>query len=203
MLARLHGFLFLLAVSTAHPAPESALDRLRVASLDTSVVGSDSAFSAAPPADGEGETPSLAAFVADAFHPRFAATVARAARGVRPARDTNARYVLSLDSLAFSTRSRAVARRFVPPSPPGFDPATGEATPGERRGRVEGPGLMNTLTATARWTLWDRAGDSAAARGIATGSSSFRAEARRGDWEAAARELALAVLRETPFAPRR
>jgi hypothetical protein len=186
-------------------ASSFAAEKLRVLALDTAVVRADTGFAAtaarlyAPEAPDSG----LGAIVAQAFHPRFADAVTRAARRVvvAPAKDTGSRYTLRIDSLALSTRSRATGRRFVPPSPPEYDPATGEMSPGDRSGRMEGPGWTGTLSAVARWTLWDRAGDSALARGTSTGTSTYRGEAGRGDVDRAARELAKAVLRATPFSP--
>jgi hypothetical protein len=113
----------------------------------------------------------------------------------------SARYALVFGSLAITQESKSVARRFVPPSPPGFDPATGQMTPGLRSGYMEGPGLMTTLTATAAWVIWDRDAGVAVAHGTAVGNSSFRGDARRSNWDEAARELAKDVLRQTPFSP--
>lgn len=187
-------------------APVLAGGTLRVLPLDTLVVTLDSGLSAsALEREEDAGSPSSAALVARAFHPRFASAVARAARRVdvvRPA-DSSARYALRLDSLGFSLRARTVGRRFVPPTPPGFDPATGEMSPGERSGHVEGPGWVNTLSATAKWTLRDREADSVLAHGTSTGAASFRGDAGRDDWNRAARELAKAVLRGTPFSPYR
>src|SRR5690606_4557239 len=96
---------------------------------------------------------------------------------------------------------RTVARRTVPPSPVGFDPATGLLTPGVRRAYSEGPGRMTTLTATAMWEVRDHASGSLLAAGEASGSGEFRGEPGRADWDKAARELALDILRQTPFTP--
>jgi hypothetical protein len=206
------ALLLLLAAAGISAAPR---ERLRVLPLDTTVFVLDTGISTSaliPENDdlsSDAEPVSHAALITKEFHPRFAAAVARAARRVdvvvfaRMANDS-ARYALRLDSLAFSLRSRIVGRRFVPPSQPEFDPATGEMTPGERRGHAEGPGREHTLTATAKWVLWDRAGDSALAVGIAAGAASFRGDSddvRREHWSKAARELAKSVLRGTPFSP--
>lgn len=191
-------------------APFARAESLRVPPLDGAVVRADSGFAAAAAsllASGEDTSrPSnsgVGARVVHAFHPPFSGAVARAARRVKvsTAQDTLARYALRIDSLSLSVRKRATGRRFVPPSPPEFDPATGEMSPGDRSGRMEGPGWTGTLSAVAQWTLWDRGGDSAVARGISMGASSFRGDAGRGDLDRAARELAKAVLRATPFAP--
>lgn len=185
-----------------------AAERLRVLPLDTAVVRVDTAFAAATDlfrSENDSSATSPRAFVARVFHPRFAAAVARAARRVvvAPETDTAARYALRIDSIGFSVSARAMGRRFVPPSPPEFDPATGEMSPGDRSGRMEGPGWMNTLSAVARWTLWDRVGDSALEHGTSTGSATYRGDAQRGDADLAARVLAKAVLRATPFSPTR
>lgn len=113
----------------------------------------------------------------------------------------SARYALVLGALSFSRMTKTVARRFVEPSPPKFDPATGEMTPGRHKGYSEGPGRMTTLAARASWVVWDRDAGVALAVGTATGSASFRGEARRPDWDEAARELAKDLLRQTPFTP--
>ncbi len=198
--ARFAPGLLLAALAAAQAAPGPEPLPLRVLPPDTNIVAFDSAAAAAIPEEERGDA---RAWIVRTFQPRFEAVVARAARGAKVTGDSAARLHLRLDSLAFSLRARMVARRSIPPSSPGFDPATGEATPGQRHGRVEGPGWVNELSAAARWTLWDREGDSALARGTASGSASFRGDARRGDWEEAARELAIEILRGTPFAPPR
>lgn len=113
----------------------------------------------------------------------------------------SSRYVLLTGHLGFSLESRNMPRRFVPPSPPAFDPATGRIEPGVRKGYTEGAGIMNTLTAAAAWLIWDREQDAILAYGTASGSASFRRDARRDNWNEAARELAKDVLRQTPFSP--
>jgi hypothetical protein len=207
------ALLLLLAAAGISAAPR---ERLRVLPLDTTVVVLDTGISTLaliPENDdlsSDAEPVSHAVLISKEFHPRFAMAVARAARRVdvvvfaHAAGDTSSRYELRLDSLGFSQRTRAVGRRFVPPSQPEFDPATGEMTPGERRGHAEGPGRVTTLAATAKWVLWNRAGDSALTTGISTGAASFRGDSddvRREHWSKAARELAKSVLRGTPFSP--
>jgi hypothetical protein len=113
----------------------------------------------------------------------------------------SARYALVLGRLAFSATTKTVARRFVEPTPPDFDPATGEMTPGRHKGYSEGPGKMTTLKARATWLVWDRNAGVAVASGKATAAASFRGEARKPDWEEVAQELAKDVLRQTPFTP--
>lgn len=195
----------------SRPAP----DLLIVAPLDTAVVTVDPLVATTALADREPSTrraaPSPALSVARAFHPRFGETVARAARRVEvidssaarlPLLDPDSsRFSLTVTGLAFTQSTRTVARRTVPPSPPGFDPATGEMTPGVRRAYTEGPGLVTTLTVTATWVVRDRDGDSTRAAGTTSGASEFRGDARRSDWDKAARDLALNVLRRTPFSP--
>jgi len=192
--------------TAATAATATSSEKLFVLPLDTGVVALDSGLTTAA-LTREEDTGSFSplALVARAFQPRFAAAVARAARRVDAVRsaDSSVRYELRLDSLGFSLRTRLAGRRFVPPSPPAFDPATNEMSPGDRSGHAEGPGWMSTLTATAAWTLRDRAGDSVLARGTSAGAASFRGDARREDWNRAARELAKAVLRGTPFSPYR
>lgn len=173
---------------------------------------------------------SPAVHIARVFHPAFGAAVAHAARRVEvidssaaavPCDDPDwSRYRLIVETLHLSHATATVARRTVPPSPPGFDPATGMMTPGVRRAYTEGPGRMTTLKAVASWTLHDTRGEAPAARqngdardtvhvqviaaGTATGTAVFRGDAgdaRRTDWEAAARALALDVLAQTAFAP--
>jgi hypothetical protein len=183
----------------------AAGEKLLVLPLDTTAVFIDSGLATSALIH-EDDAPALTApkgLIARKFQPRFATAVMHAARRVDVARfpDSSARYVLRIDSLGFSQKTRAVGRRFVPPSAPEFDPATGEMSPGDRTGHAEGPGWMNTLTATAKWKLWDRARDSAVAQGVGAGASEFRGDAQRENWNIAARELAKAVLRETPFSP--
>jgi|GEM_PF-3152004 len=126
----------------------------------------------------------------------------------------SARYRLVIDTLRVTQSTRTVARRTVPPTPPAYDPTTGMMTPGVRRAITEGPGRVTTLTLNAAWSILDRAagrgvdrtaeGDAnpILARGTATGRADFRggmADARRADWEAAARALALDLTRTPPF----
>lgn len=172
---------------------------------------------------------SPAAHIARVFHPVFGDAIAHAARGVEvvdssaatrfpaspasPPTETkpgmsviprdadSSRYVLTLDAVKVTRTTRTVARRTVPRSQPDFNPTTGLLTPGVRRSYSEGPGRMTTLTATASWRVWDHAGDSALVTGEAVGTTVFRGTARRTDWEAAARVLALDLLRRTPFTP--
>jgi hypothetical protein len=193
---------FLLAAAAFASGPG---EKLLVLPLDTAAVFIDSGLATLALVH-EDDTPALAApraLIARRFYPTFTTAVSRAARRVDVARfpDSSARYVLRIDSLGFSRRTRTVGRRFVPPSPPEFDPATGEMSAGDRTGHAEGPGWMNTLTATAKWNLWDRARDSSVARGVSSGASEFRGDATREAWNAAARELAKAILRGTPFSP--
>lgn len=130
------------------------------------------------------------------------ATETGAGMGVTIPRDVDSsRYVLTLDAVKVTRSTRTVARRTVPRSQPDFNPTTGLLTPGVRRSYSEGPGRMTTLTATASWRVWDHAGDSALVTGEAVGTTVFRGTARRTDWEAAARVLALDLLRRTPFTP--
>jgi hypothetical protein len=112
----------------------------------------------------------------------------------------SSRYVLVIGALSFSSKSRTVGRRFVPPSPPGIDPVTGEMTPGLHKGYPEGPGLMTTLTATAAWVIWDRGKNAAHAVGRDSGASTFRGEARPAHWHEASRNLAAAIRGKAGFA---
>jgi hypothetical protein len=152
--------------------------------------------------------------VAARFFPAFGDAVAHAARDVHvadssaaarvtPEDHAAADYMLVVRPLEISQESRTVARRSRAPEPPGFDPATGEMTPGTRWPISEGPGLMTTLTARAGWVLWDRAADTALAHGTAKGASSFRDEVGKAHWNEAARELAKDLLYQTRFAPPR
>lgn len=113
----------------------------------------------------------------------------------------SARFALVLGKLSVTTSNKTVARRFVEPSPAGFDPATGEMTPGRHKGYSEGPGKMTTLTARATWVIWDRNAGVPVALGKATAASSFRGASRKPDWDEVARELAKDVLRQSPFTP--
>lgn len=118
----------------------------------------------------------------------------------------SSRYRLVIDTLHVAQSARTVARRTVPPSPPAYDPTTGTMTPGVRRATTEGPGRMTTLTLTAAWTIVDRTANVEAnpilARGTAVGRIEFRggmSDARLADWEAAARALALDLMKTPPF----
>jgi hypothetical protein len=113
----------------------------------------------------------------------------------------SARYALVLRQLSFSQETRTVARRTVAPSPPGFDPATGMLTPGIRRAYTEGPGRITTLTVKRRWLIWDYSTEAALLVGTAQGTSSFRGDARRSNWDEAVRALAKDLLRQTNFSP--
>lgn len=180
--------------------------------LTASAVAVDSVAAASLPAP-EGDDPpgGAAVRVRREFHPVFGQAVATAARRVRVAvRDADApgsaaadsvRYLLTVESLAITGVERAAPRRFVPPEPAGFDPATGRMTTGSRHGRTEGPGLATTVTARAVWSLRDLAADSLSLRGEAEAHVRFRREAGRDDWNRIARDLALDLLRRTPFAP--
>lgn len=195
--------------ATAEPAP----DLLLVLPLDTAFVTVDSnvALSGLPRNSRRDVASSPAPRIARGFHPAFGSAVFHAARGVEvidssaaiaPFDDPDSsRYALAIEALRFSQSTRTVARRTVPPSPPGFDPTTGLLTPGVRRAYTEGPGRMTTLSVSASWSIRDRAGDSTLASGEASGLAFFRGQPRRGDWEAAARDLALNVLRQTSFTP--
>jgi hypothetical protein len=113
----------------------------------------------------------------------------------------SARYGLVLGRITFSATTKTVARRFVEPTPPDFDPATGEMTPGRHKGYSEGPGKMTTMKARAIWVLWDRDAGVPVASGKASAAASFRGNARTPDWDEVAQELAKDVLRQTPFTP--
>jgi hypothetical protein len=188
-------------------------DLLFVPPLDTTAVVVDSTVSVAALESAKAarrNAPSPAALVAREVYPHFGAALARAARGVEVIDSSAAasqgdpdssRFRLVIQSFEVSQASRTVARRTVPPSPPGFDPATGEMTPGVRRAYSEGPGKMTTLTATAAWHLWDLAGDSVLASGKASGATVFRGDAQRKNWNEAARELAMSLLQQTKFSP--
>ncbi len=111
-----------------------------------------------------------------------------------------------LKSLKFTQSSTSVPRRFVAPTAPAFDPATGTMNPGNRKGYAEGPGLVTTLTAHAEWVIWDNTAGvngqpRAAARGTATGEAAYRGTAGKSQWEETARELAKAILKQTAFSP--
>jgi hypothetical protein len=215
---RFHHTLLVLAAVAALPATSApAADLLIVRPLDTAAITIDSGLSFAALAgenNARRNAASPAALAARVFHPHFGAAFARAARRIEvidssaapaPFDDPDSsRFRLVVTSLRFTQATRAVARRTVPPSPPGFDPTTGQMTPGVRRAYSEGPGLMTTLTATAAWVIRDVHGDSTFRAGEAAGSASFRGDAhdaRRADWDKAARDLALDLLRRTPFAP--
>ncbi len=206
-------------------------DLMWVPPLDTSgIVFADRADPVAVFHRGPARTaPSPALLVAREFQPRFGAAIALASRNVDvidssaaslepldgarelesgaatfrlPAADADSsRYVLLIGSLDFSFESRNMPRRYVRPTPPSFDPATGQLEPGIRKGYTEGAGIMNTLSVTATWMIRDNAGDSVLAHGTASGSSTFRRDARSANWAEAARELAKDVLRQTPFTP--
>jgi hypothetical protein len=207
----MHRLFPLLALSTslfAAPPP----DLLFVGPLDTAVVRLDSGVDASVLASAKASRRPLseAALIARNFHPKFGEAVSRAARkvevidssGALSSRDPDSsRYVLVLKALSFSRSSVNVPRRYHPPTPPVFDPATGSMNPGNRKGYAEGPGRVTTLNARAQWVLWDNAARSPAARGTASGSSSYRGEAGKGQWEEAARELAKDVLKQTGFSP--
>lgn len=200
-----------LLTATAEPTQ----DLLLVLPLDTAVVAVDSnvSVSALPRGSSrrDAAAPSPAPRIARGFHPAFGSAIFYAARGVEvidssaataPFDDPDSsRYSLVIEALHFSQTTRTVARRTVPPSPPGFDPATGMMTPGVHRAYSEGPGRMTTLSVSASWSIRDHAGDSALVTGDAVGTTVFRGDARRVDWEAAARVLALDLLRRTPFSP--
>jgi hypothetical protein len=201
-------------ISAAFPTLAVSSDRVLVAPLDTAAVSLDGAVpTSALQDDEEARRTSPAALIAREFHPRFGAAIALAARGIvvidlstpgAAARtEDTARYSLRVHALTVSQTTRTVARRTIPPEPPGFDPATGQMTPGTRRARTEGPGQMSTLTATASWVLWDNAGDSAFVHATSAGASTYRGEAARHNWDEAARELAKALLHKTPFSPPR
>jgi hypothetical protein len=113
----------------------------------------------------------------------------------------SARYVLVLGRLAFSQATVSVPRRYLPPTEPAFDPATGTLTPGNRKGYAEGPGRVTTLTARAHWLIWDNTTQAPAVRGVAAGESSFRGSAGKNHWEKAARELAKSLLKQTDYSP--
>ncbi len=113
----------------------------------------------------------------------------------------SARYAMVLGRLAFSERTKTMGRRFLEPTPPGFDPATGEMTPGRHKGYSEGPGKWTTLTAKTVWLIWDRNAGVPVVAGTATASALFRGSARKSDWDEVARELAKDLLRQTPFTP--
>jgi hypothetical protein len=214
--APLHSFLFSLLLAPALLAakpPVEPLERLAITPTDTAVVRVDSTVDRTGliPTRKMRAAPSPAAQVAAKFHPAFAEAIRRAARNVEvvatpdPSPDS-ARYELSLTSLTFSQATVGVARRFHPPTPPSYDPATGEMNPGERKGYAEGPGRETTLTAQAQWVIRDRntgvpAGKSGAARGAASGSASTRGEIGTSQWDEAARELAKDILRQSNFAP--
>jgi hypothetical protein len=205
------AFLPLLILSTAllaAPVP----DLLFVGPLDTAVVRVGSTLDASVLASPKPSRlpPSPAALVARHFHPRFGEAVGMAARKVGvidssaalSARDPDSsRYVLLLKSLSFSESSVTVPRRYLPPTPPVFDPATGAMSPGNRKGYSEGPGRVTTLTARAQWIVWDNVARAPAARGTASGASSYRGAAGKSQWDEAARELAKAILRQTAFSP--
>lgn len=208
MLRPLWPLLCLSSLLLASPVP----DLLFVGPLDTAVLRVDSALDASVLASPKASRrpPSPAALVARHFHPRFGEAMGMAARRVEvidssaalSARDPDSsRYVLLLKSLSFSESSVNVPRRYLPPTPPVFDPATGVMNPGNRKGYSEGPGRVNTLTARAQWVLWDNVARAPAARGTASGASSYRGAAGKGQWDEAARELAKAVLRQTAFSP--
>lgn len=216
---RFKPLLTALALLTGTVVARDAHDLLLVLPLDTALVALDSGVSVAALTDGESarrNAPSPAALVARRFHPTFGKAIAHAARGVEvidssaanapvtwPDADSS-RFTMAIEILTITQEVRTVARRTVPRSLPDFDPTTGLLTPGVRRSYSEGPGRMTTLTATATWTLWDHASARAFAAGQAAGTVEFRGDAQRAtvrDWEAAARALALDVLRRTPFAP--
>jgi hypothetical protein len=113
----------------------------------------------------------------------------------------SARYALVLGRLAFTATTKTVARRFVEPTTPDFDPATGEMTPGRHKGYSEGPGKLTTLKARALWVIWDRDAGVPVASGKATAAAAFRGDARKPDWDEVAQELAKDILRQTPFTP--
>lgn len=202
-------------ISAAFPIIATPTDLLLVAPLDTAAVSLHGAVPTSALQDDKDarRAYSPAALIARGFHPRFSAAIALAARGIvvidlsapgAAARtEDSARYTLRVHALTVSQTTRTVARRTIPPEPPGFDPATGQMTPGTRRAHTEGPGQVSTLTATASWVLWDNAGDSAFVHSTSAGTSAYRGEAARHNWDEAARELAKALLHKTPFSPPR
>ena len=202
--------LSLLSAKTGYPVP----DLLFVGPLDTAVVRVDSTVDASVLASSKTrrQAPSDAALIARKFYPSFGGAVALAARKVEvidssaaapasPSNPDSARYLLVIQALSFSQSSVNVPRRYLPPTPPAFDPATGEMKPGNRKGYAEGPGRVTTLTARAQWVLWDNTARATAARGTATGESSYRGSAGKAQWDETARELAKALLRQTAFTP--
>lgn len=216
---RFKPLLTALALLTGTVVARDAQPLLLVLPLDTLLVTVAPGVSVAALTDGKParrNVPSPAALLARALHPAFGKAIAHAARGVEvidssaarppvtwPDPDSS-RFTLVVEDLTVTQEARTVARRTVPRSLPDFDPTTGLLTPGGHRSYSEGPGRMTTLTATATWSVWDHAGDSALAAGTALGTTEFRGDARRAtvrDWEAAARALALDVLRRTPFTP--
>jgi hypothetical protein len=209
--------LLLCSTVLASTATEKPPASLFLPPLDTTVVKLDSSVSTATLAEEKVRRngPSPSALVAQQFYPRFGAAFALAIRhaevvdssaagsnGFDTAR-TAPDYTLAIGYLSLAQTSKTVARQFVAPSPPAFDPATGQMTPGLHRGYSEGPGIVSTLTATVAWTIRDRAADTALAHGTAVGSASFRGEARKAHWDEAARELAKNILYQTRFAPPR
>jgi hypothetical protein len=205
-------FLYLLIVSTSLFAKPAPLELLFVGPLDTTVVTLDSTVDASPLASAKAlrRAPSEASLVARKFYPVFGLAVATAARKVEvidssaastPSDPDSSRYTLVLKALRFTQSSTSVPRRFVPPTPPAFDPATGVMNPGNRKGYAEGPGRVTTLTARAQWILLDNTSRAPAARGTATGESSFRGTAGKSQWDEAARELAKDILKQTAFTP--
>jgi hypothetical protein len=113
----------------------------------------------------------------------------------------SARYALVVGELGLSERSENLPRRFVPPKPSEFDPATGTLEPGIRKGYMEGPGLFTHLQARAEWVIWDFRAERIVGRGTASGLATVRGEPTRAQWEELARDLAKSVLRETAFSP--
>jgi hypothetical protein len=219
-LSRMFFSAALMAFPAAAKTPRTLPELLFVGPLDTAVVTVDSIADASVLASSATlrHAPSDAALIARKFYPAFGAAISMAARKVEvidssagaPRSVSNpdsARYVLTVSALAFSESWKNVPRRYMPPTPPAFDPATGTMNPGNRKGYAEGPGRVSTLTARAQWVLWDNSvrvngSASAAARGTAVGESSYRgASAGKAQWDEAARELAKAILKQTAFAP--
>lgn len=217
MLSRLFPALLFLAATLSAKTSETPPDQLYLGPVDTAQITVDSSADATVLVSAKvlRRNPSAAAIVAKKWYPVFGAAVTMAARKVEVIDSSaagsvtatdSARYTLVLSGLTITQNTKSVPRRFVPPTPPEYDPTTGIMNPGDRKGHAEGPGRETSLTASAQWILWDNTKRvngvvSPAARGAASGTSTFRGSTGKSQWDEAARELAKDVLRQTPFTP--
>jgi len=214
---RLFPASLLLATALFAKTPENPPELLYIGPVDTAQITVDSSVDANVLVSAKvlRRKPSAAAIVAKKWYPVFGAAMTMAARTVevidssaaaRVTGNDSARYFLVLSGLTITQTTKSVPRRFVPPTQPEFDPTTGVMNPGDRKGHAEGPGRETSLTASAQWILWDNTKRvngvvSPAARGAASGTSTFRGSTGKSQWDEAARELAKDILRQTPFSP--